>query len=182
MDGEPDSRCQRDPDGKLLQPLAHHADRPAYSHDDHDGGEHSCPHGVTACPEKSPGDDGGGNTHHDELEDRPPDKLEDVQDRRGVRPAHSEQRAHEHHRRHARRAAHGPNERKKEAARYAPDQDCQEGVAQAESRHEEGARQHDEKADPQVSPENHEVDEAEHTVLPRDRLDPPFGRGLEIGE
>ncbi len=142
-------------------------------------GKHGCPDGVAAGPENGPGDDGRGHSHHHELEDRPPDELEDVQDRRDERPAHPEHRAQEHHGWRARRASHSPDEGEQEAARGAPDQDGQECAAQAEPRHEKSAGQHDQQSDSQVSPEHGEVHEAEHPVFPRNWLDPPFRWSLE---
>ena len=75
MPGQPYGGGDHDPYREFLQPLAHHADRTADAHQDHDRGKDGRPQRQIGCAEHRLGDGIGGKAHDNKFEDGPADEL-----------------------------------------------------------------------------------------------------------
>jgi hypothetical protein len=109
---------------------------------------------------------------------RPAEVLGHVQDGRRVRAAPAERRAQQHHPGHARVRSDRAGQSEQDVPGDRADRDREHRLRQREHRHEPGGRDDHEQADRRVSPEQRQVEEAEHAQALRHGRDPPTRRLL----
>ena len=180
MQGPPDdvAECQRDrPDGDDADEAADDTDRADQSEDQRHGSEHERPGPLRSEPEQSVGEGGRRGRDHEQLEDRPADRLHDVDDRGQSGAAPSERSAHQHHGGHAGlRADRGRGGEHRLPDRTA-DRDRDQRIGERQRRDEIRARDEDEQRDAEIAPEQAGVEKAEHAQPPGHRIDSP-GRAI----
>jgi hypothetical protein len=137
-----------------------------------DDAEQELPRPYRLEAEELVAEEAGRRCDHDQLEDRPPDALEDVERRREIRAAASEWRPLQHHCRHARVRADQRGKGEHQIPDHGPDERRGERVAQRQI--EVGGQDEHQQRDPEVRPEERRVHEAEDTQAIRNRLDSPL--------
>jgi len=172
--GEIGNRSRNRPDRELADEAAHEADRPQQREQRREPAEGELPDPDRLEAEELVAQQPGRSRDHDQLEDRPAETLDHVQDGRGVRPALPERCALQHHRRHAAVGADQPCDREHAVADQPADERREERGAQ---RQVEVRRQDEhEQRDAEVRPEQRRVERSEHSQALGDRLDSPTGR------
>ncbi len=116
--------------------LLHEADRPEEREDEREQTEHDRPEPLRAEAEELVGERRRRGGDDEELEDRPPDSLQDVDPGREQRAALTERRAHERHARDARVGADQSGGREHQVPDEAAEQDRDERVRERERRNE----------------------------------------------
>ena len=152
-------------------------DRPGEAEGERDRAEHERPGPLGSEAEQPVGQRGGRRRDHEQLEDGPAERLDDVDRRRQRRAAAAERGPHQHHRRDARLRTDGGGRREHRLADHAADPDRDQRVRERQRGHQRGAGDDHEQRDAEVPPEQAAVEEAEHAQPLRDGLDPP-GRVL----
>jgi hypothetical protein len=111
--------------------------------------------------------------HGPELDRRPPNQLEQVESRGQERAAQPEDRTEQHHRWHALPLAGKADQRERKAADHGSDDDREEGGSKPERGDEEGAGDHHEQPDREVTPQDRQVEAGQSTTIGRHGTDAP---------
>ncbi len=176
--GQVEERGEHDPDRELADVAAHEPDRPEQREHDRDPAEEQRPEPARVEAEHPIGERGRRRRDDQQLEDRPAEVLDDVEEGRQVRAALPERRAEDDHPRHARVGADraGDPEQQVPDERGRDDRDERRAEREAEPEvavDEHGARDDHEQAYGEAAPEQEEVDEPEHAQALGHRLDAP---------
>ena len=134
------------PDRELADVPADEADRPEQRKRHRQRAEEQRPEPGRLEPEQLVAEQARGLRDHDQLEDRPAEALQHVQNGREVRASVAERRALEHHCRHASVCADRPRDRQQQISDHAADERGEERLAEREV--EEPREDEDEQRDP----------------------------------
>ncbi len=177
--GDPQRRADQQVDPEPLQPPPDDQDRPPDGQQRaHDRDERQ-PEVGGVQTEHALGGHVGDLSHGPELDGRPPHELEQVEGRGQERAPQPEDRAEQHHGRHALALAGQADQGEWQAPDGRSHDDRQERLREPQRGDEQRAGDHHQQAHREVSPQDGEVDAGKPAAIGRDGTDAP-GRRLAL--